>query len=127
MAKRKSISPSEIEALNALWEHGPQTHREVHQVLLSKGKTWAGTTVQTLLQRLQAKGVVNSELKGGTSIFTAAESKDDFLQRGFKSLSEDTGCGGPMPLVLNLIKASSFTQQQIDELQSLLEKHKAAE
>ena len=112
-----------MEALNALWEHGPGSYRQVHEVLANKGRTWAATTVQTLLQRLQAKGFVERTLEGGTSIFRATESKERFLQHSLDTLSADVG--GPMPVVLNLIKGTRFTPDQIAELQALLEARQA--
>ena len=64
-----------MEALNVLWEHGPQSYREVHGVLKAKGKSWARTTVQTLLQCLQTKGFVKSTLQSRTSIFRPADTR----------------------------------------------------
>lgn len=119
MAKRKPISPAEMEALNVLWEHGSRSYREVHEILTARGKTWAATTVQTLLQRLQAKGFVERTLQSGTSFFRAVESRDSFVRHSLESLSEDISAG-PMPVVLNLIKGSKFTPEQIEQLQALL-------
>lgn len=119
--RKKTISPTEMEALKVLWKHGPQSYREVHGHFQKEGKTWATTTVQTLLQRLQAKGFVKSTLTNGTSIFRPSESKDRFLQHSLKTLSKDVCGGGAMPLVLNLIKGTNFTPEQVEQLQSLLE------
>ena len=55
MAGRPGLSESEMEVLKALWDHGPGTVRQINGVLGGRGRSWAYTTVLTLLQRLGAK------------------------------------------------------------------------
>ena len=67
MAERpQPVSEAELEVLKALWERGPGTVRELREALGPQGRGWAYTTVQTLLQRLEAKGCVHSA-RGGAA------------------------------------------------------------
>ena len=59
-----SVQPlqgAELEVLKVLWDQGPGTVRELNSALQSRGFSWAYTTVQTMLQRLESKGWVKAE------------------------------------------------------------------
>ena len=60
-----TIGDSELEVLKVLWAHGPNTVRDISSILESQGRTWAYTTVQTMLHRLRDKGVVVTEISAG--------------------------------------------------------------
>ena len=62
--RQASVSEAELEVLKALWDAGPSTVRTVNTALQHLGRRWAYTTVQTLLQRLEAKGYVASDRAG---------------------------------------------------------------
>ena len=48
-----TIGDSELEVLKVLWAHGPNTVRDINSILESQGRTWAYTTVLTMLHRLR--------------------------------------------------------------------------
>ena len=53
-----SISDAELELMKWLWERGPTTVRALHRGRTEDGREWAYTTVQTMLARLEEKGMV---------------------------------------------------------------------
>ena len=63
--RNAGVSDAELGVLKALWERGPATVRDLRAHLEAQGRRWAYTTVQTLLQRLEAKGCVSCERGGG--------------------------------------------------------------
>ena len=65
----KFTSDSELEVLKALWEIGPATVRDLHGPLQESGSSWAYTTVQTLLARLEQKGYVRCDKSGRAHVF----------------------------------------------------------
>ena len=58
MGNQPGLSEAEREVLKVLWGHGPQSVRQIKDELEARGRTWAYTTVATLLQRLQSKQYV---------------------------------------------------------------------
>ena len=116
----RSISESELAVLEDLWNEGPSTVRALHERLIDRGKDWAYTTVQTLLQRLANKKFVACDRTGHAHVFRAAVSRDDLLDHHLGDLA-DRFCGGAStPLVLTLIKRHGFTSEEIQELRSRL-------
>jgi len=77
---RKSRLPlptdSELLILQALWDLGPSTVREVHEEIL-KGKKVVYTTILKLLQIMTVKDLVKRDAKRRPHIFAPKLSEDD--------------------------------------------------
>ena len=80
--RQAPVSESELEVLKTLWEVGACTVRTVNAALQRRGRRWAYTTVQTLLQRLEAKGYVACDRGGPAHVFRAAVSPRDWSADG---------------------------------------------
>lgn len=62
MANRDVVlGERELDIMDVLWERGPSTVGEVHQALVAAGLDLAYNTVQTMLNRLDAKGIVGRD------------------------------------------------------------------
>ena len=94
MANRPALSVSEREVLKVLWDHGPRTVREINEVLESRGRCWAYTTVATLLQRLLVKKFAASDSTAVPHVFRALVSRDELLDRRLKDAADEL-CDGP--------------------------------
>lgn len=119
---RVALSEAEREVLKALWDEGPGTVRQVNAVLSRRGRRWAYTTVQTLLQRLQAKGWAESDTEGPAHVYRASASRDDLLQDHLRTLADDLCNGAPAPLVLALVQGHRFSPEEIDRFRRLLDR-----
>jgi predicted transcriptional regulator len=120
-ARHSPISETELEVLKVLWEHGPGTVREVNRVLRQRGRRWAYTTVLTLLQRLEAKGHVQSDKKGVAHVFSAAVSREGLLRRRLKDLADDLCDGTATVLVQALVQGHRFSPEEIEHLRRMLD------
>jgi predicted transcriptional regulator len=121
------VRGAELEVLKVLWEHGPGTVREVNARLQEQGRSWAYTTVQTMLQRLEAKGYVRSDKSGPAHVFEAAVSRDRLLNQRLRDLAEQFCDGTASPLVLALVEGTRFTPEEIQQLRQLLDQLEAPE
>ena len=63
-ATHRTVTDTELEILKALWKLGEGSVRQVLAELAPMGRDWAYTTAQTMLTRLQEKGIVASEKRG---------------------------------------------------------------
>jgi BlaI family penicillinase repressor len=118
---RPGLSEAEQDVLKALWEGGPGTVRQVNARLSARGRRWAYTTVQTLLNRLVGKGWAEAESGGPAHIFRAAASREELLRDQLQNLA-DQFCGGtPEPLVLALVKGRKFSPEEIARFRRLLD------
>jgi predicted transcriptional regulator len=121
------VGSAELEVLKTLWEHGPGTVREVNARLTQQGRSWAYTTVQTMLQRLEAKGFVRSDKSGPAHVFTAVVSRDRLLSQRLRDLADQLCDGTASPLVLALVEGTRFTPAEIQQLRQLLDQLEAPE
>jgi len=93
------FGPLEAKIMDILWSEPNQSIKDV-QRKLEKDKDLNFNTVMTVMTRLLDKGVLKKNVVGRTSLFSPVESKERFLDKQSKELSqrlvEDFG-----PLVVN--------------------------
>lgn len=117
---RKPIPDAELEILQALWGLGRGTVRDLLDHL--PGDDRAYTTVQTLLNRLEAKGCVRSRKDGRALVYTPAVMLDDLLTAELADVASRVTGGKASPLVLNLVEHSDLSTDDIAELRALLDR-----
>jgi predicted transcriptional regulator len=111
---------AELEVLKALWEHGPGTVREVNDALRGQGHSWAYTTVQTMLNRLEAKGYARCDRARPAHVFAAALSREDLLSRHLRDLADQLCDGVASPLLQALVEGGRFTSADVAHLRRLI-------
>ena len=116
-----AMSDAERDVLKVLWEQGPGTVREINDVLAEQGRSWAYTTVITLLQRLEAKGYVASDKRGFAHVFRAAVTREAVVQQHMTELVEDLCDGAAAPLVLALVQGHRFSDAEIEQFRQLMD------
>ena len=120
-ARIATVSEAELEVLKVLWEHSSGTVREINAILSEQGRRWAYTTVQTLLQRLESKGHVQSDKNGPAHVYRAVVSRDELLSRRLRELADQFCDGTASPLLLALVGDSRLTADEIKQLRQLLD------
>lgn len=123
-------SDAELAALRHLWEHGTATRRQITDALYPGGGPAHYTTVQKLLERLEAKGLVRSALADGVRAFTATVGRDDLIRRRLRAVADALCDGSVAPLLMNLVDAGSVSAAELAELRALvrrLSKHPPTE
>ena len=121
MSDHADVSATELEILKVLWDEGPGTVRDVLGHLEGREKTWAYTTVLTLLQRLQDKGFVRSEKGRPAHTFRAAVSRDELVGRRLEVLARDLCDGAATPIVQALVEGRRFSKKEVAEFRRLLD------
>lgn len=119
-SRQPPISDTELDVLKVLWEKSEGTVREIMDAL-SPQRRWAYTTVQTLLNRLEAKGYVKSRKGRVAHVYRAAVSREQLLQLELNDLSRRLCEGTASPLLAALVEGIRLTPQEIDELRRLLD------
>jgi predicted transcriptional regulator len=120
--EQKGVSDAELDVLKTLWDGGPGTPRDVLQRLKGRGRSWAYTTVQTLLMRLHEKRFVTSDKSARAHVFTAAVTRDDLLARELGDLAARVCGGEATPLMMNLVKGRRFSAEQIRGFREMLDR-----
>lgn len=122
--RREGALPKPTEAelgiLNVLWERGPSTVREVHEILY--GDEGAGyTTALKLLQVMHAKGLVERDDSQRAHVFRPVASKEHTQSRFLSDLVQRVFDGSASQLVLQALGDNPrASRKELAEIRSLL-------
>ncbi|HEV3299899.1 MAG TPA: BlaI/MecI/CopY family transcriptional regulator [Planctomycetaceae bacterium] len=121
---KAGLSDAEREALNALWDRGTGTVRQLLELIEARGRQWVYSTVATLLRRLESKGYATSESMNGSLVYRAALSREDLLERRLKEAAAELCDGAAVPLVLALVQGNRFTTEELDRIRRIIDEAK---
>jgi len=114
------LSRLELRVMDVLWTRGASSIREVHEVLPKRGRP-AYTTVQTIVNRLEAKEAVRRTKKiGNAHIFEATITRGSAERRLIDDLLAMFG-GSSQPLMARLIEAGKLTLDDIRQAENTLQ------
>jgi BlaI family transcriptional regulator, penicillinase repressor len=122
--KRRPQKPtsSELEILSVLWNRGPSTVREVHDILSEK-RAMGYTSVLKFLQIMTEKGLVCRNETQRAHVYQAClpaeqtkrQLAGDILQRVFE--------GSASQLMMHALAGRRASQEEISELRRLLDEY----
>lgn len=122
MAKREiELGDAELDVLKVLWDHGPQTVREVMERLHERGRRVAYTTVLTFLTRLEQKGIASSDKRDLAYVYKAKASRATVTRSRVKALLEQLYDGAAGPVVMHLVEHERLTTDEIAQLKRLID------
>jgi predicted transcriptional regulator len=109
----------ELEILSVLWQQGPSTVRDVHDVLGPRKQTTFNTTLK-LLQIMYEKGLVKREDRRRPHIYRSALPEgtmqrrlvSDFLERAF---------GGSAQKLVAALTATDIPDEEMTEIRRILD------
>jgi predicted transcriptional regulator len=115
-------TPTELDILRILWERGPSTVRDVHEVL-SRSRPIGYTGVLKFLQIMTAKGSVRRDEAARAHVYEACQPEaktkgdlvGDLIQRAFG--------GSASQLVMHALSGKRASQDEIDEIRRILDEH----
>jgi len=114
-----SLSKLELKIMEALWNRGASSVREIQETFPEK-KRPAYTTVQTMFYRLEAKKAVRRVRKvSNAHIFEAAISRDATQRRLIDEFLGLFG-GRTQPVMAHLIESGKLTLDDIKEAEKTL-------
>jgi predicted transcriptional regulator len=121
MARRPTPRPTDAELaiLRVLWERGPSTVRQVHDVL-SANREFAYTTTLKLLQLMTEKGVAVREEDGRVHLYRAAVAQEETQRHLIRDLVDRAFGGSPSRLVMQALAATPASAEELREIRRLL-------
>jgi BlaI family penicillinase repressor len=122
MARKPSSGPTEreLDILHVLWQRGRGSVREVHE-RLSESEEVSFTSVQTMLQIMFDKGLVERELQGRSYVYRAAASQEETQRTLLADLLERAFGGSAKALVSRALDVKRASREELDEIQALLD------
>ena len=111
---------AELAILRVLWERGPSTVRQVHDVLLRERPT-AYTTALKLLQIMTEKGLVRRDETDRTHVYQARLSEEQTQRQLVRDLLDRAFGGSASKLVMQELAARRASPEELGEIRKLIE------
>lgn len=113
------LSKLELQVMHLFWDHGAQTVREAQERFPEKTRP-AYTTVQTVVNRLEAKGALARARKlGNAHVFEPTVSRNAAQRRLVDEFLVLFG-GRMQPLMSHLVESGKLTLEDVQEAEKKL-------
>lgn len=110
---------SELEILNILWEKGPSTVRDVHEVL-ERSKEAGYTTTLKLMQIMHDKKLLVRDETARSHVYTANISQQKTQGQLVKKFIDNVFNGSASQLVMQALGNHKANIKELDEIRNLL-------
>jgi BlaI family penicillinase repressor len=121
--KTNQPSDLELQLLSVLWEKGPSTVREILSNL-PDGKIRAYTTVLTVMQNLEKKGLVNRTSRGTAHVYHPTETQKTTLRPLLQGLLQNVFQGKVSSVMQHLLEDSNVSDDELNEIRDLIDQRK---
>jgi predicted transcriptional regulator len=118
----REITDTELEVMRQLWHRGQATIREITDALYPDGEHSHYATVQSLLDRLEAKGFVTREKDGRVNRFRASVTRSELARRRLRATADALFDGAMAPLLTHLVDNSDLRPDEITTLRELIDR-----
>src|SRR5262245_32412560 len=110
----------ELEALKVLWDRGRATVREIYQALRPEGEDLAYTTVLSLMQTMEQKGLVGRELVGKAHEYFARVDREATLSRLAGGFLERVFDGVLGQYLVRALESRPASLEELEELEKTI-------
>ncbi len=111
---------SELEILNILWDKGPSTVRDVHEVL-EKSKDAGYTTTLKLMQIMHDKGLLKRDASNKSHVYTAIVSQEKTQGQLVKRMIDNVFNGSASQLVMQALGHHKANKEELEEIKKYLD------
>ncbi len=110
----------ELEALKVLWRLGPSTVREICDEMARDGSDLAYTTVLSLLQVMEQKGLVGHRQSGKAYAYSAKVEREPTFRSLAGGFLEKVFDGALDQYLVHALHASSPDPEELDRLERMI-------
>jgi BlaI family penicillinase repressor len=121
--KKRSLTPlgeTEMEVLQHVWDLKSASVADVRERIL-KEREVAYTTIMTVMKNLAEKGYLQYKKEGVTYIYSPAQEPENVRFNLIKDMVKKVFKGSPMQLVQTLVKGEDLTEEEKNEIRSMIE------
>jgi len=105
-----------------LWDRGPSTVREVHEVL-AHAKPMGYTSVLKLLQIMTTKGTVRRNEDARAHVYEAVQPAETTKRQLVTDLVQRAFAGSASQLMMHALAGKKASAQEIDEIRRMLDEY----
>jgi BlaI family transcriptional regulator, penicillinase repressor len=110
----------ELEALKFLWKHGRATVRTLYQALKPHGEELAYTTVLSLMQTMEQKGLVGRENAGKAHLYFARVPREKTYRQLAGSFLDRVFDGAMNEYVVRALESRPASLEELEELERMI-------
>ena len=110
----------ELEALKVLWDRGEATVRDVCDAMEAAGEELAYTTVLSLLQVMEQKGLVTHRSVGKAYVYLPAIEREKTLRQLATGFLERVFDGALDEYLVHALGKRKITADELDQLEAML-------
>src|SRR5262245_9505442 len=127
--KKSSIpkpTEAELAILRVLWELGPSTVRQVHDVVAAD-RPLAYTTTLKLIQIMTEKKLVTREERDRVHVYQAAHPQEDMQRKLVADLLNRAFHGSAAKLLMHALADKPATAEELNELRKVINEYSQKE
>lgn len=121
MKKIERLPDTELEVMKAVWHNNTPISTTQVKEYLDISRAWNISALQTLLNRLIARGFISSEKQGKNRYYEPIISENEYLARENKSFLERLNGSSITKLVTSLYDSHAITHEDLAELATFIE------
>ncbi len=118
------MTDAELSVMKLVWSSEPISAGVIRKQLYPQGSPSDHATVQKLLQRLEAKGVVERDRSTWPHTFRALVSSDELAGQRLDALAEKLTDGSLVPFLLHAVGKKRLSAKERAEILELLQRPK---
>ena len=119
--KLDRVTDGELSILQVLWQQGEATSRQITAALHDEVTDPKMSSVQKLIERLEAKGCVRRDRSRRAHRFRPLVSHEEFLRSRLQGLADRLCDGALAPLVTTLLGSKRLSREDRDTLRRLID------
>lgn len=118
----ETAKPSELEMqiLSVLWQKGGSTVREVLEAM-PDGKERAYTSVLSVMQVMEKKGLLTHTNRGTAHVYTPAVQRKKIIQPFMRKILNEVFGGKPSEMMQALMAEAPIDDQEMAQIQKIIE------
>lgn len=120
MKKLPKISDAEWEVMKIIWKNDSITSTRIIKELQEK-TNWKASTIKTLINRLLNKKAINFTKEGKEYYYFSIISEEDCIREESEGFLNKVFNGSLNSMVINFVKSQKLTEDEINELKSILD------
>jgi len=117
-------SDLELQVLSLLWERGPMTVREVLEAM-PDGKERAYTTVLSVMQVMERKGLLTHRQDGKTNIYRASRGRKKVLGPILRNMVQNVFGDSPSAAMQFLLQETDASDDELRMIRQMLDERRA--
>ena len=122
MKRLHRLGDLQLAILRVLWRDGEATVADVHEALAA-ARGLAPTTIATMLQKLERKGVVEHRTEGRRFVYRPLVSEDQVTRTMVAELTAQLFRGDVTALVSHLLSEHDVDRAELARLRTLIAAH----